>query len=113
MSVRDPTDKKPFLVVTRRHRPVFRIVLAHRVCVALLSCSHEFGWFHTGFSRNLRFSGFWRGLGDFVAARGPKRYKSAQKWIFLVLGAVLGETPANQLDHMLYADPVNPVWGLM
>ena len=38
------------------------------------------------------------GQKNFAAARGPKRAKTAQKRIFLVLRAVLGETPA---EHIL------------
>ena len=40
------------------------------------------------------------GLGDFpdkFRVRGPKLANNATKWIFPVLGAVLGETPAEQI----------------
>ena len=41
------------------------------------------------------------GLGDWEKFHGPvwglKRAKNAKKWIFPVLGAVLGETPADQI----------------
>ena len=88
---------------TRHHRPVFGIFLAqrNRVCVAQLSCCDEVACFHTSFSRNSRFPGFRRGLGDLEKFRdpvwGPERVKNAQKWIFPVSGAVLGETPSEQI----------------
>ena len=58
--------------------PVLGIFLAHqnRVPVSQLSCSDDVGWFHASFSRNSRFTGFWRGLGDlenfFCGRLGPK-----------------------------------------
>ena len=71
LSVRDPTNKKPVSVVTRRHSGFFGNVLAHlahlahlnRVRVAQLSHVDDVGWFHPSFLRNSRFTVFWRGLG--------------------------------------------------
>ena len=38
-------------------------------------------------------------------------HKPLKKWIFPVLGAVLGETA--KFDRMLNMDPVNPMWAPM
>ena len=78
--VRDPTDVA--------HR--------NRVRVAQLSLCHNVGWFYLSFSRNWRFAGFWRSGGLREISRpvwGPNTPKNAQKWIFPVLQAVVGETP--------------------
>ena len=52
-------------------------------------------------------------LGNVAAAWGSKRAKNTEKVDFPGLGAAQGETPADQFDRMLNADPVNPVWGSM
>ena len=55
------------------------------------------------------------GLGDLEKfggpVRGPKWVKNAKKWIFLVLGAVLGETPADQICLHAKCGPAEPSLG--
>ena len=69
--------------------------MAHRnrETIAQLSYNRDFLWF--GLLRP-QFAIYWF-LGVWGTDRGPNRAKTTKKWIFLVLGAVLGETPADQI----------------
>ena len=90
-----------FLAVTRCHRGVFGKFLArrNRETIAQLSYNRDFRWF--GLLRP-RFAIYWfqgsGGLREMSRPRsGPQTGQKRQKWIFLVLEAVLGETPADQI----------------
>ena len=54
-------------------------------------------------------SGTWRNFAAAGAQNGP----NAQKWIFPVLGAVPGETPADQICSHAKCGPSKPCWGPM
>ena len=94
----------------------FGIFLAHRnrVCVAQISCSDDVGWFHPSFSRYSLFTGFCRGLGEFLgeisrppgARNGPKMPKNVFSRVWEPFWA---KRPPTKFDHMIYAAPVNPV----
>ena len=56
--------------------------------------------------RGLRDSEKFRG-----PVQGPKRAKNSKKWIFPVLGAVLGETPADQICLRAKCGPSEPCLG--
>ena len=53
----------------------------------------------------------WGTQRNFPAAQGPKRAKNARQWIFPVLGAVLGETPADQILLHAKCGPSEPCLG--
>ena len=77
LSVRNPTNKKPVLAITRRHRGVFGNVLAHRnrVRVAQLSYSDDVGGFHPSFLRNRDLLVF-GGVSALREIPGPNRQKN-------------------------------------
>ena len=64
--------------------------------------------------RDSRFTGF-RGSGDLEKFRGPvrglERAKNGKKWTLPVLGAVLGETPADQICLRAKCRPREPCLG--
>ena len=75
--------------------------MAHRnrVRLAQLSYFDDVGWC-LGIFPAIRGLLVFGGPGDLEKFRGrpgPKTGQKTKKWIFLVLGAVLGETPAGQI----------------
>ena len=68
------------------------------VCVAQCSCSDDVAWFHPIFFEKFAIYWFLEVSGGLTEiSRGRKRAKNTQKWISPVVGAVLGETPADQI----------------